>query len=74
MCSVRRLLAVLATAALLAPAGAAAAPQLVPVGSFDNPMYVTAPPGDRSRLFVVERAGPCAWWPTARGSPARSSI
>jgi glucose/arabinose dehydrogenase len=57
MRSVQRLLAVLATAALLAPVGAAASPQLVPVGTFDNPMYVTAPPGDRSRLFVVERAG-----------------
>lgn len=57
MGSVRRLLAVLATAALLAPAGAAASSQLVPVGTFDSPMSVTAPPGDRSRLFVVERAG-----------------
>jgi hypothetical protein len=54
---VRRLLTLFAAAALLSPAGAAAAPQLVPVGSFDTPMYVTTPPGDGSRLFVVERAG-----------------
>jgi glucose/arabinose dehydrogenase len=27
------------------------------VGSFDNPVYVTAPPGDRRRLFVVEQDG-----------------
>ncbi|MFL5821460.1 MAG: PQQ-dependent sugar dehydrogenase [Solirubrobacteraceae bacterium] len=31
--------------------------QLVKVGSFDQPDYVTAPPGDRRRLFVVERTG-----------------
>jgi glucose/arabinose dehydrogenase len=28
-----------------------------PVGSFSSPMYVTSPPGDASRLFVVERSG-----------------
>jgi glucose/arabinose dehydrogenase len=27
------------------------------VGTFSNPTYVTAPPGDRRRLFVVEQAG-----------------
>ena len=27
------------------------------VGTFENPTYVTAPPGDRTRLFVVEQAG-----------------
>jgi glucose/arabinose dehydrogenase len=27
------------------------------VGRFDSPVYVTAPPGDRSRLFVVEQGG-----------------
>jgi glucose/arabinose dehydrogenase len=31
--------------------------QLVRVGTFSNPVYVTAPPGDSSRLFVVEQAG-----------------
>ncbi len=27
------------------------------VGRFDNPVYVTAPPGDKRRLFVVEQTG-----------------
>jgi glucose/arabinose dehydrogenase len=27
------------------------------VGSFDSPVYVTSPPGDRRRLFVVEQSG-----------------
>ena len=27
------------------------------IGTFSNPVYVTAPPGDRSRIFVVEQAG-----------------
>lgn len=27
------------------------------IGTFSNPTYVTAPPGDRRRLFVVEQAG-----------------
>jgi glucose/arabinose dehydrogenase len=27
------------------------------IGSFDAPVYVTAPPGDRNRLFVVEQGG-----------------
>jgi len=27
------------------------------VGTFSNPTYVTAPPGDRTRLFVVEQGG-----------------
>ena len=31
--------------------------KLVKVGSFDAPVYVTAPAGDRSRIFVVEQAG-----------------
>jgi len=32
-------------------------PTLVLVGTFSSPMYVTAPPGDRAQLFVVEQAG-----------------
>src|SRR3954447_17776164 len=40
--------------ALAAPA--AAAPQLVDLGSFDRPLYVTSPPGDQ-RIFVVEKPG-----------------
>jgi glucose/arabinose dehydrogenase len=31
--------------------------RLVRIGRFDNPLYVTAPPGDRRRLFVVEQTG-----------------
>ena len=30
---------------------------LVPVGRFDAPLYVTAPPGDRRRVFVVQQGG-----------------
>ena len=30
--------------------------RLVKVGDFDSPLYVTAPPGDRRRIFVVEQA------------------
>lgn len=39
-----------------AAAGKAGA-RLVRVGSFDSPVYVTAPPKDRRRLFVVEQTG-----------------
>ena len=45
--------AVLAVAAAPAPA----AVQLTSIGSFSAPIYVTAPPGDLSRVFVVGRAG-----------------
>ena len=31
--------------------------RLLRVGSFDQPTYLAAPPGDRSRRFVVEREG-----------------
>ena len=27
------------------------------IGTFSNPVFLTAPPGDRSRLFVVEQGG-----------------
>ena len=40
-----------------APAAAMAAPTLVQVGDFNAPIYVTAPPLDTSRVFVVERGG-----------------
>jgi len=52
---------VLAGLALLAllvlPRAAAAAPALVQLGSFSVPTYVTAPPGDYHRVFVVELPG-----------------
>lgn len=35
----------------------AAAQELVPAGTFSAPVCVAAPPGDDTRLFVVERAG-----------------
>jgi glucose/arabinose dehydrogenase len=47
--------AVLATAATAAPAGAQVA--LQPIGRFSSPTYVTAPPGDATRLVVVQRRG-----------------
>jgi glucose/arabinose dehydrogenase len=31
--------------------------RLVKIGEFDAPLYVTAPPGDTRRVFVVEQAG-----------------
>jgi glucose/arabinose dehydrogenase len=43
-----------------APSAGAAARRgvrLVDVGRFDSPLYVTAPPADRRRIFVVEQAG-----------------
>jgi glucose/arabinose dehydrogenase len=39
------------------PAAAAKGVALKRIGSFDQPIYVTAPPGDRSRVFVVEKGG-----------------
>jgi glucose/arabinose dehydrogenase len=36
---------------------AAASVRLVSLGRFESPTYVTAPPADRERVFVVERAG-----------------
>lgn len=54
----RRLAAVLATAAaLLLPASASAALELVQLGSFSQPVFVTSAPGDSERLYVVEQAG-----------------
>jgi glucose/arabinose dehydrogenase len=47
-------LAALLFFALAAPSEAT---QLVKVGSFAQPTYVTAPPGDSSRLFVTQQAG-----------------
>jgi glucose/arabinose dehydrogenase len=38
-------------------AAPAARLRLQRIGSFTSPLYVTAPPGDRSRIFVVEQGG-----------------
>src|SRR5215211_3791416 len=51
------LIVALALLAAFAAAPASAAPRLTEIGSFDTPVYVTAPPGDGSRLFVVEKPG-----------------
>ncbi len=40
-----------------AAAQSAAGVRLVDVGMFDMPVYLTAPPGDTRRLFVVEQGG-----------------
>jgi glucose/arabinose dehydrogenase len=54
-------LAAVVALVVIAPGGGAsvqpAAVQLDLVGRFENPVYVTAPPGDSDRLFVVERPG-----------------
>jgi glucose/arabinose dehydrogenase len=42
---------------LASPAGAEAQLELVPVGSFDDPVALAAPPGDPARLFVAQRGG-----------------
>jgi glucose/arabinose dehydrogenase len=39
------------------PVSAAAGVRLARIGSFDAPVHVTAPPGDRRRVFVVEQGG-----------------
>ncbi len=57
MSRITRTLLAVALVALVAPGAAAAAPTLVPVGSFDQPVYAGAAPRDTSRLFVVERPG-----------------
>jgi hypothetical protein len=49
-------LAVLA-GAVGAPDALAATPALAQIGTFTQPVFVTAPPGDTSRVFVVEQRG-----------------
>jgi glucose/arabinose dehydrogenase len=44
-------------AASNAAKGAAGSVRLQKVGSFDSPVFVTSPPQDASRLFVVEQGG-----------------
>jgi glucose/arabinose dehydrogenase len=45
----------LTSAAFAAPSGAAVS--LLQIGSFAQPVYVTAPPGDTARVFVVQKQG-----------------
>jgi glucose/arabinose dehydrogenase len=51
------LLALTVAAAALAAPPAGAAVSLLQIGSFSSPVYVTAPPGDTERVFVVEQGG-----------------
>jgi len=48
-----------ATATNTAPSAVAAKPglRLKKIGDFSRPVYVTAPPGDHHRIFVVEQGG-----------------
>jgi glucose/arabinose dehydrogenase len=57
MRALRHLLGAGLAAALLVPSTAAAAPELVKLGDFTTPVYVASPPGDASRVFVVEQGG-----------------
>ena len=57
MSRITRALLLAGALALLVPASAAADPAFVSLGSFAAPIYVTAPPRDTSRVFVVERGG-----------------
>src|SRR4029077_20983960 len=45
------------TAIELPPEGSGTVHLIAVAGSYNNPLYVTAPPGDTARLFVVEPAG-----------------
>src|SRR5215470_18085079 len=42
---------------MLPAAARAATVTLAKIGDFSSPVYVTAPPGDLSRVFVVEQGG-----------------
>ncbi len=53
----RLVVAAVALGVLALAAPAEAAVRLEPLASFTAPVYVTAPPGDTSRVFVVQRAG-----------------
>src|SRR3954468_7461395 len=54
----RRIVLIAAIAATFGvPAAAHGALSLVSVGNFSSPTYVTSPPGDASRVLVVEQGG-----------------
>ncbi|MBA3865927.1 MAG: PQQ-dependent sugar dehydrogenase [Solirubrobacterales bacterium] len=55
--SPRYLLPALVALALALCAAPAQATTLLPVGTFQEPIYVTSDPSDANRLFVVERTG-----------------
>jgi glucose/arabinose dehydrogenase len=53
----RALVLAVATAALAVAPPAGAAVSLLQIGTFSSPVFVTAPPGDTERVFVVEQGG-----------------
>ncbi len=53
-----RLLGIAILLGLVAPAAATAGVKATPVATLTAPTYITAPPGDTHRLFVVEQSGP----------------
>jgi hypothetical protein len=52
-----RILCATTISLLLLGAASARAVTLQPIGSFDDPIYVTSDPGNPNRLFVAERTG-----------------
>ena len=52
-----RIVGAIVAGLVLALAGSAHALTLQPIGSFEQPIYVTSDPGNPERLFVVEREG-----------------
>lgn len=53
----RLVLCAVAAGCLVTPGLAPAAPALTPVATFAQPLFVASPPGDKRRVFVVEREG-----------------
>ena len=52
-----RRVVIAALAAVVLPTTPASAAELRQIGRFSQPVYVTAPPGQAARVFVVERGG-----------------
>ncbi len=52
-----RIICAMAISSVLLGAASAHAASLQPIGSFNQPIYVTSDPGNANRLFVVERTG-----------------
>ena len=53
----RRLIPIAILLGLLAPAAATAGVKATPVATLSAPTYITAPPGDTHRVFVVQQGG-----------------
>jgi glucose/arabinose dehydrogenase len=65
---VRRPTLLLVLLVLLVVPGTAEAARLSSLGSFAQPVYLAAPPGDDRRLMVVEKAGAIRVWRTGGAS------